>query len=312
MNAPLTPTAVAVNRLGLGVRPDEPLPPPADAQRWLLAQFEKYEARPGAWASQPRSGAMVTYYVDYLRELRQADAATEQMKRAKLRQEGTAIYRAAVEARAEVALNSPAPFAERLVHFWANHFAVSTEKPPLFTLAGTFEGEAIRPNVFGKFEDLLMAVEKHPAMLLYLDQVRSIGPDSAVAVRAARMNPDRQRGMNENLAREILELHTQGVRSGYTQQDVTELARALTGFSVAGLPGLPPVGTPGEYAYNGMLHQPGTRTVLGKAEVQQAVASKLTVTPAFVGASAMDKQLRESITHWRDVIRRSGYRATGN
>ena len=101
-------------------------------------------------------------------------------------------------------------FAERLVWFWSNHFCVSADKGPVRALCGAYEREAIRPHVLGNFSDMLLAVETHPAMLLYLDNARSIGPDSIAGVR-------RGKGLNENLAREILELHTLGVRTGYTQ-----------------------------------------------------------------------------------------------
>ena len=126
------------------------------------------------------------------------------------------------------------PFVERLVHFWANHFAVSVDKLPVIGLAGLLEFEAIRPHLFGRFSDLLLAVEQHPAMLVYLDQAQSIGPNSQ-AGRFAAMRGGKQRGLNENLAREIMELHTLGVRTGYSQADVTEFARALTGWTVSGI-----------------------------------------------------------------------------
>lgn len=120
----------------------------------------------------------------------------------------------------------PTPFVERLVHFWANHFAVSVDKPLIVGWAGSFEADAIRPHVLGRFEDLLLAAVRHPAMLLFLDQAQSAGNGSAMGARG--------RGLNENLAREILELHTLGVRSGYTQEDVKEFARALTGWTLPG------------------------------------------------------------------------------
>ena len=136
------------------------------------------------------------------------------------------------QARAPAArCRRPAPFVERLVHFWANHFAVSADKLLVVGLAGAFEADAIRPHVLGRFEDLLLAVLRHPAMLLYLDQAQSIGPDSPAGMRA-QARQQRRRGLNENLAREVLELHTLGVRSGYTQEDVTEFARALTGWTL--------------------------------------------------------------------------------
>src|SRR5262249_40367362 len=153
-------------------RPDEPLP--ANPKAWLQSQFERYTQSPSAWDGQPGSASIVVAFVDYQRELRQATAATDEPLRKKLRDDTQTRYRSAVAARVNAALDTPAPFVERLVHFWANHFAVSTEKPPIGLLAGTFETEAIRPHVLGRFEDMLLAVEHHPAMLLYLDQARSI------------------------------------------------------------------------------------------------------------------------------------------
>ncbi|MDG2533796.1 DUF1800 domain-containing protein [Sphingomonas sp. HITSZ_GF] len=195
-------------------------------------------------------------------------------------------YVGMVSARALTAITSPTPFAERLVHFWANHFAVSADKLELVGLSGTLEFEAIRPHVMGKFGDMLNAVERHPAMLLYLDQAVSVGPNSAIAQRQR----GRRSGLNENLAREIMELHTLGVRSVYTQADVTEFARAMTGFTVAGIGRGPGArltdGAPGSFYFADRLHEPGTRTILGKQWSQQgehqaaAVLDHLATHPA--------------------------------
>jgi uncharacterized protein (DUF1800 family) len=268
----MNPSALALNRFGLGVRPGEPQ---ADApRRWLLEQFERYPARPAPWADQPGTGALVARFVEEQQAIRNAAAdqklAAQQMRLRDARQ----TYIAAVGARATAALSTPAPFVEHLVHFWANHFAVSIDKLPVIGLAGAFEADAIRPHVLGRFEDMLVAVARHPAMLLYLDQANSIGPQSVAARRIAERGA-RQRGLNENLAREILELHTVGVRSGYTQSDVTEFARALTGWSIAGGPGAPgglmkaatrDAATASEgYQYRPAIHEPGARTILGRS-----------------------------------------------
>lgn len=201
-----------------------------------------------------------------------------------IRQTSRQNYVSLVQARTNAALVTPAPFVERMVHFWANHFAVSADKLVTIGLAGTLEFDAIRPHALGKFEDMLFAVERHPAMLLYLDQAQSIGPDSdaaQMAGRFARFRPQAQqqrRGINENLAREILELHTLGVDSGYTQADVTEFARALTGWTVKGLMRGPAQrfigieGTPGDFVFASRIHQPGTRNLLGRAYRQEGEA----------------------------------------
>lgn len=200
------------------------------------------------------------------------------MARREARREQQQAYVGMVYARALSAITSPTPFAERLVHFWANHFAVSADKLELVGMAGTLEFEAIRPHVMGKFGDMLGAVERHPAMLLYLDQAQSIGPNSMIAQAAARRQSRNRAGLNENLAREIMELHTLGVRSVYTQADVTEFARAMTGFTVNGLGrgnGARYTGTDGEagtFVFAPRLHEPGTRTILGRQWPQQGEA----------------------------------------
>src|SRR6185295_1560409 len=139
---------------------------------------------------------------------------------------------------------------------------------PVVPMAGLLEFEAIRSHVLGKFSDMLLAVEQHPTMLIYLDQAQSIGPDSRAGQFIAARGRQK-RGLNENLAREILELHTLGVRTGYTQADVTEFARALTGWTVSGLARGPaarllPGGETGEFVFADMIHQPGERTIIGR------------------------------------------------
>ncbi|MBS7697796.1 MULTISPECIES: DUF1800 family protein [unclassified Chelatococcus] len=146
-------------------------------------------------------------------------------------------------------------FVERLALFWSNHFAVATSKGgQVKTLAGAFEREAIRPYVLGRFSDMLLAVETHPAMLMYLDNQQSVGPQSQAGKKQGK-------GLNENLAREILELHTLGVGSGYSQADVTSLARAITGWSVAYNDS--PNRVQGRFIFSAYQHEPGDHTVLG-------------------------------------------------
>jgi uncharacterized protein (DUF1800 family) len=164
------------------------------------------------------------------------------------------IYLEESKARLETALAADAGFVERLVWFWSNHFCISADKGGVRPLCGAYEREAIRPHVTGKFSDMLLAVESHPAMLLYLDNARSIGPNSFAGLR-------RDKGLNENLAREILELHTLGVRTGYSQDDVTNFAKVITGWSI-----VPPRQSPnrgGEFTFNPRMHEPGTHRVIG-------------------------------------------------
>ena len=178
-----------------------------------------------------------------------------------------ALGRIDVQARLLTAIASPAPFFERLVLFWSNHFTVSATKAPVRGLVGPFEREAIRPHVAGRFEELLRAAIRHPAMLLYLDNAQSAGPNSRVvsrlAARAQRRGDEAPRiaGLNENLARELLELHTLGVNGGYRQADVTELARVLTGWRVplnatAELPA-------GVGVFDPNWHEPGPKRIMG-------------------------------------------------
>ncbi|MBO0739163.1 MAG: DUF1800 family protein [Alphaproteobacteria bacterium] len=155
-------------------------------------------------------------------------------------------------ARIDAALYSEIGFAERLVWFWSNHFCVNQDKT---VMAGGFEREAIRPYVLGRFGDMLLAAESHPAMLIYLDNATSIGPNSVAGI-------NRDKGLNENLAREILELHTLGVRTVYTQADVTNFAKILTGWTV-----LPTASDPnhgGEFVFLERAHEPGPQTLIGK------------------------------------------------
>ena len=277
----MNPTAIALNRFGLGARSADGVP--ADRKAWLLSQFDRFEARPQALAAVPPRSDVVRQLADYISEQRMAgqakrmaaamptgaapDKPGDSAKRF-LRRGIRDDYVAMAGARLNAALTSRSPFVERLVHFWANHFAVSIDKLPVIPVAGLLEFEAIRPHVLGKFSDMLIAVEQHPAMLLYLDQAQSIGPDSR-AGQAIAARGGKKRGLNENLAREIMELHTLGVRTGYTQADVTEFARALTGWTVSGLGRGPAArmlggGPAGEFAFAELIHQPGERTIMGR------------------------------------------------
>ena len=173
-------------------------------------------------------------------------------------------FRAEALARLQRATIADCGFAERLVVFWSNHFCISAGKGGLGRMwAGSFEREAIRPHVLGRFGDMLKAVEQHPAMLFFLDNQQSLGPDS-------RAGKNRNRGLNENLAREIMELHTLGVDGGYSQDDVTSLANIITGWTYAGRQGQ--LGTPGTFVFNANAHQPGAHRVMGKIYEANGVA----------------------------------------
>ena len=165
-------------------------------------------------------------------------------------------YREEMFARLNRAVATDTPFLERLVYFWSNHFCVSVTKGPVRALAGSFEREAIRPHVLGHFAGMLKAVEQHPAMLIYLDNAQSIGPNSPAGI-------GRDRGLNENLAREILELHTVGVAGGYTQADVTNFARIITGWTY-GQGEMATESEWGRFIFTPGRHEPGVFAVMGK------------------------------------------------
>ncbi|MFO1147899.1 MAG: DUF1800 family protein [Alsobacter sp.] len=173
------------------------------------------------------------------------------------------LFRAEATARFERFARTESGLPERLVAFWSNHFAVSVAKGNnVRVLAGPFEREAIRPHVLGRFADMLHAAESHPAMLFYLDNNQSIGPTSRNGINS-------KRGLNENLAREILELHTLGVDGGYSQSDVTSFARVITGWTVTSpdedfLYG-------GRFTFGPARHEPGDHAVLTKIYAEGGV-----------------------------------------
>ncbi len=281
-----SPAAIAVNRFGLGARPYES--PPGDPKVWLRDQLTAYQPRSRPFESLPNTATIAASFAEQrVAAFAANDARRRQEIQAAMRRENRQQFIAAANARILSAVETDTPFAERLVHFWANHFAISADKVVVVPFVGSFEIEAIRPHIVGKFEDMLFAAERHAGMTLYLDQAASVGPGSAQARAAQARNPNNVPGLNENLAREIMELHTLGVRSGYTQNDVTEFARALTGWSTAAFGrGPTPNATPGEFVFRSAFHEPGTRTVLGRrydqaGEAQaQAILRDLAHAPA--------------------------------
>lgn len=173
------------------------------------------------------------------------------------------VFRDEARARLDLALSAPFGFAERWVSFWSNHFCVAANKgQPVRVLAGNYERSVIRPHAFGRFGDMLRASARHPAMLIYLDNRQSIGPNSRAGTR-------RGRGLNENLAREILELHTLGVKGGYTQADVTAFAKMLTGWTVIGPNDED--GEIGEFRFNPNRHEPGAQGMLGRSFANEGI-----------------------------------------
>ena len=289
--------ALAAHRFGLGEASLGSVGD--DAAGWLMAQTGAAEIQRGADLASGVEG--LKRFAEFLRTQRQpapAGAAMAASAGADMRpaeqqfgEHFRQIVQADIRARLSTAALSERPFNERLALFWANHFTVSMAKASARGIVGAFEREAIRPHIGGSFESLLKAVVHHPGMLRYLDNDNSAGPDSAFvrrrAQRAVGLNgaPVRISGLNENLAREVLELHTLGVAGGYDQRDVTEFARVLTGWRVPlrELLDAPP-GAPAS-RFDAAWHQPGAKTVLGHRyaegpEALDAVLHDLAVHPS--------------------------------
>jgi uncharacterized protein (DUF1800 family) len=250
---------IAAARFGFGAGPSRSVPQ-QDPRGWVRSQLYR-PLWPAAFTGLPGSAETLVEIETYRRQ-RQRDAkmvgdadpgvrkAMEDVERKKLRD----AYVREVGARYQAAIASETPFIERLLAFWSNHFTVSGVRPEVRPMAGAFEREAIRPHMLGKFEDLVLAVVRHPAMGRYLDNAVSIGPES----RAGQKN---KKGLNENLGRELLELHTLGVDGGYTEEDVRALARILTGWSIARLQDP----NAGNFHFFPQLHEPGAQILLGRS-----------------------------------------------
>ncbi len=236
---------IAANRFGFGAGPGELAGIAGDPRGWLTGQLGAAPSRPDALAPTGPSAERVRRFLEARED------GTEAVGRL-LRSEMRDAFRVDAAARTRAAIESDTPYVERLVQFWSNHFTVSAVKPVVLGVVGPYEAEAIRPHVTGRFTDMLKAVTRHPAMLAYLDNLASIGPNS----RAGRR---RGGGLNENLAREILELHTLGVDGGYTQDDVRSFAEMLTGWSIARLRDR----DPGRFRFHPAAHEPGDKVLLG-------------------------------------------------
>jgi uncharacterized protein (DUF1800 family) len=284
-----TLAAIATNRFGFGARPGELDAARSDPRGWVLETLRQPYQPPADLTGLASGPELLAAFIE-LRAERAAErkagardgTATDAAKAQAdtVRERLLPQYIAQANARCHIAIESEASFRERLVHFWSNHFAVSIDKPICLGTAGALENEAIRPHIDGRFEDLLFAVETHPAMITYLDNQRSMGPNSelgALAARRALRSTQGRTGLNENLAREILELHTLGVDGGYTQADVTSFAAVITGWSIGGGEGRFGGGEPGAFVFRDALHEPGARTVLGRRYAEDGMAQGRTV-----------------------------------
>lgn len=266
--------SIAVTRFGLGASAGEISHARAWPEDFLLAQIRAQGADPTS-ADAAGSIARVRELLDYQQERKTALQAGDpkadpvQVAAKMIRADAGADFLA----RVRLAAVTNTAFRERWALFWANHFTVSANKLATATLVGPFEAEAIRPHVFGRFENLLVASSSHPAMLIYLDQAQSIGPDSAAA--AVQSRAGKHVGLNENLAREIMELHTVGVDAAYSQADVTEFARAMTGWSIAGEREPEPLR--GRFIFRERAHEPGARTIMGRNYAEEGQGQALAV-----------------------------------
>lgn len=245
---------IAANRFGFGPRPGELATIAADPARWALAQLDSRYAASPAFKGLPPTPEVVQSALGQLQQLRKMKDANAEEQRRMVRDlqknlRGDFIEEAAARTRA--AIDSPAPFFERLAHFWGNHFTVSATKRQSLPLVAAFERDVVRPHIMGTFGSMLLASTRHPAMITYLDNARSIGPQSRAGRRQGK-------GLNENLAREVLELHSLGVNGGYTQDDVIALAKMLTGWTVD-ITGRSRDG----FLFNAGAHEPGDKTLLG-------------------------------------------------
>jgi uncharacterized protein (DUF1800 family) len=254
--------ALALHRFGFGPRAGSIEEIAADPRGALTAELDRPGAGQITKPDLPTSGAANRAVFEYNAERNaenkrtRRDATQATMETAPAKPEAMPLprqlFRNEARARIDAALDAEIGLVERLVWFWSNHFCVNQDKT---VMAGAYEREAIRPHVLGRFSDMLLAAEGHPAMLLYLDNAQSIGPNSIAGI-------NRDKGLNENLGREILELHTLGVRTVYTQDDVTNFAKVLTGWTIRQTASDPDHG--GEFVFIKRMHEPGPETVIGK------------------------------------------------
>ena len=218
--------SIAANRFGLGARPGDIETIRANPRQWLTAQIAPAQQPSTADGAVFSTGAEAVTALAAYRRLRQELKANGDGQDAKaFFQQQRQILVDEMAARFHLGFTTDRPFAERLVWFWSNHFTISTQNAGTASLAGAYEREAIRPHIAGKFEDMLLAVATHPAMLVYLNNAQSIGPNSAAGQNS-------RRGLNENFGRELMELYSLGVDGGYGQGDVIALANLLTGWSI--------------------------------------------------------------------------------
>lgn len=246
-------TLIAANRFGLGASASDLSKMGSNPKSWLKKQISAEPHIPQRFAAIP-SSQKILYHAYLNRGLKDEEQKKESRKvRRKL-------FNQALRARLTHQIETERPFAERMVMFWSNHFTVSRTRGFIGPAIPAYENEAIRPHILGQFEDMLLSVVQHPCMLIYLDNISSIGPNS-------RQGKRRKRDLNENLAREVLELHTMGAQGGYTQSDVTNFAKVLTGWTVSRKRknAKRQLAPPGKFIFNDRIHEPGAQVLLGQS-----------------------------------------------
>ena len=252
-------TLIATNRFGLGASPADIQQANANPKKWLRSQIKPDFIWPEIFADQPTSAEILQKNYENRR------VKVEAMRKA-LNKKKRRGFNQALRIRLTHQVKTDQPFAERMVRFWSNHFTVSRTRGLIGPAIPAYENEAIRPFIFGHFEEMLLSVTLHPCMLIYLDNISSIGPNSKQGAR-------RGKDLNENLAREILELHTMGAQGGYTQSDVTNFAKILTGWTVAKKRKRPKNQKvpPGQFFFNPRTHELGPQEFLGKSFKQNGI-----------------------------------------
>ncbi|MGL5838280.1 MAG: DUF1800 domain-containing protein [Sphingorhabdus sp.] len=320
--------AIAANRFGLGAAPGDLQHIKSDPKGWLLEQLASDVPLPGPIAQLPPTGSDQIAFPLVRTMAAQASGRAgggaggmagqrRQMQQGRMPGEnnappqqpggngmgrGTGLRASrtqrAVKARFDTVRQTKQPFRERLIHFWGNHFVVSAAKATAFSMPASFERDVARLHVGHRFEDMLVASSTHPAMLFYLDNFTSIGPNSKWGKDPSQVPfvsevIGRPEGLNENLAREILELHTVGVNGGYTQADVTSFAKVITGWGynlprrgatgstpgggVNALMAIAKMGPKELFYFNANAHEPGSQTVMGKSYSGDGVEKGLAV-----------------------------------
>jgi uncharacterized protein (DUF1800 family) len=248
-NKMFSTASIAVNRFGYGCTNDELQLASKDVKAWCANQLEPIAFSKGL----PSSSEVLVAAHEYRRAKKQAKQSGQALDN-KIKKQSRTFHQQLVTDTIYSAVKTEYGVSFRLFDFLSNHFSVSAQGRLMVGLAPTLEREAIAPNLLGNFEDLLLAVVRHPAMLVYLNNEQSFGHNSKLGKRK------KSKGLNENLAREILELHTLGVDGGYTQSDVIALAKALTGWSVARAKNKQQSG----FQFRAQGHEPGSQTLLGK------------------------------------------------